>query len=83
MSKKLQEIIDFFEQAEGWSKDEIIADYIAEIEDLRGYEPDEIGLQWDDDNVLMVLSDFAEIFFNKTIDGVCNVLKSFKENEEE
>ena len=79
MSKKLQEIIDFFEQAEGLSKDEIIADYIAEIEDLRGYEPDEIGLQWDD-NVLMVLSDFAEIFFNKTIDGVCNVLKSFKEN---
>ena len=82
MSKKLQEIIDFFEQAEGWSKDEIIADYIAEIKDLRGCEPDEIGLQWDD-NVLMVLSDFAEIFFNKTIDGVCNVLESFKENEEE
>ena len=82
MSKKLQEIIDFFEQAEGWSKDEIIADYIAEIEDLRSYEPDEIGLQLDD-NVLMVLSDFAEIFFNKTIDGVCNVLKSFKENEKE
>ena len=65
MNEKLQEIIDFFEQAEGWSKDEIIADYIAEIEDLRGYEPDEIGLQWDDDNVLMVLSDFAEIFFNR------------------
>ena len=33
MNEKLQEIIDFFEQAEGWSKDEIIADYIAEIED--------------------------------------------------
>ena len=80
MSKKIQEIIDFFEQAEGWSRDEIIADYIAEIEELKDYEPDEIGLQWDDDdNVLMVLSDFAEIFFNKTIDGVCNVLKSFKE----
>lgn len=31
MSKKLQEIIDFFEQAEGWSRDEIIADYIAEL----------------------------------------------------
>ena len=82
MNEKLQEIIDFFEQAEGWSKDEMIADYIAEIEDLRSYEPDEIGLQLDD-NVLMVLSDFAEIFFNKTIDGVCNVLKSFKENEKE
>ena len=64
MSEKLQEIVDFFEEAEGWSKDEMIADYIAEIEDLRGYAPDEIGLQWDD-NVLMVLSDFAEIFFNK------------------
>ena len=83
MNEKLQSVIDFFEQAEGWSKDEIIADYIAEIEDLRGCEPDEIGLQWDDDNVLMVLSDFAEIFFNKTIDGVCNVLKSFKESEKE
>ena len=41
------------------------------------------GKSFDQRGPVTSLSDFAEIFFNKTIDGVCNVLESFKENEEE
>lgn len=80
MDEKLQGIIDFFEQEEGWSKNELIADYVAEIEALKGFASDEIGLQWDDET-LMILEDFADIFFDKIINGFCNVLKSYKESE--
>lgn len=82
MNEKLQEIIDFFGQRNGWSDSELIAGYIAEVEELKGYAPDEVGLQRDDDKIIMILWDFAEMFFNKTIDGICNVLQSYKENEE-
>lgn len=77
-NEKLQEIIDFFELREGYDKYEVISDKIAEIKDLKGYAADEIGLEWDGEE-LMVLEEFANEFYEKIIEGVCNVIKSFKE----
>ena len=76
--KKLQEIIDYFEEPAGYDPEEVIADMIAEIEGLKGNAPDEIGLEWDGEH-LMVLEDFAREFYNKIIRSVCNVIKSFKD----
>jgi len=73
----VQEIIDFFEIEECYDKVNIIADIIAEIKDLNGNAIDEIGLEWDG-KTLMVLDDFANIFYKEIIEKVCNVLKSFQ-----
>ena len=75
---KLQEIIDYFEEPVGYSAREVRSDMLAEIEDLKGNSPDEIGLEWDGEH-LMLLEEFAEKFYNKIIFGVCNILKSFKD----
>ena len=83
MEEKLQEIIDFLEFEQGYSKEEIIEDYISSVKNLKGMASDEIGLEWDGEH-LMVLSDFADIFYEKIIEGVCNVIKnSICESEEE
>jgi hypothetical protein len=77
LNRKLQEIIDFFELEEGYSKDEIIADLLAKIKATGGYSPDEIGLEWNEEN-LTDLESFSYDFYNLIIESVCNVLKSFK-----
>jgi len=38
---------------------------------------DEIGLEWDGEE-LIILTDFADNFYNEIIEKVCNVLKSFQ-----
>jgi len=73
---KLKNIIDYFELEEGCEKEEIITDMIDEIKELKHYSADEIGLAWDDED-LMTLEDFANKFYDKIIKGVCNVVKSF------
>lgn len=82
VNDKLQEIINFFELEEGYSRQEVISDALGEIEELKGYAADEIGLVWDDEEELMLLEDFAERFYRLLIDEVCNVLESYKEEEE-
>jgi len=77
-NKKLQQIIDFFELEEGYSKNEIISDILGEIKGLKNYDADEIELKWDKEH-LMILDDFVNEFYYKLIEGVCNVLKSFKD----
>ena len=77
INAKLQEVIDFFELEEGYDKNEIITDILAEIKDLDGNAADEIGLEWDG-QTLIVLDDFVNIFYNEIIEKVCNVLKSFQ-----
>lgn len=74
---KLQEIIDFFELEQGWDRGELISDILHEIKGLKGYAADEIGLEWDGEN-LMVLDDFVQDFFTILISKVCNVIKSFQ-----
>jgi hypothetical protein len=78
---KLQEIIDFFEFEEGYDMNEVINDILGEIEGLKGYAADEIGLEWDGED-LMVLQDFVEEFYSKLIEKVCNVIKSFNSDDE-
>ncbi|MCF8018320.1 MAG: hypothetical protein K9L62_02855 [Vallitaleaceae bacterium] len=80
---RLQEIIDFFElEGESWGKDEVMREYANEIKELQGNALDEVGLEWDGEN-LMILDDFVAQYFNKVIEGVCNVIKSFKEEKKE
>jgi len=79
-NKKLQQIIDFFELEEGYNKNEIISDMIGEIKGLKGYSSDEIRLEWDGEH-LMTLDDFVNEFYYKLIEGVCNVIESFKKEK--
>ncbi|HBC94363.1 MAG TPA: hypothetical protein DCZ10_16055 [Pelotomaculum sp.] len=74
---KLREIIDFFEQEQGYDKDEVISEILGEIKGLKGYDADEIGLEWDGEEI-MILDDFVQEFYAKLIEKVCNVIKSFK-----
>jgi len=82
MENKLQEIINFFELEEGYDKSEIIADMLDEIEEIKGYFSDEIGLVWNDKE-LMVLSDFVDKFYSKIIEKICNVIKTFQDETKE
>ena len=80
---KLQEIIDFLELEEGYDNSEVVADILGEIKELKGYAADEIGLVWgdiqdDEAEELMILDDFVRTFYSKTIEAVCNVIKSFQ-----
>lgn len=75
--KKIDEIIEFFKSEEGYDKEEIITEAIENIKELKGNAADEISLNWDDED-LMTLDEFADQFYNKIINGVCNVLESFK-----
>ena len=77
MKNKLQEIIDFFELEEGYDKDEIISDILHEIKGLKGYDSDEIGLMWDEEE-LMMLYDFTDEFYLKLIEKICNAIRSFQ-----
>jgi len=77
-NKKLQQIIEYFEYEEGYDKDEIIIDILHEIKELNDYSADEIELKWDNKH-LMNLEDFADEYYNKIIKGVCNVIKSYQE----
>lgn len=80
MNEKIQEIIDFFELVEGYDKTEEIENIISEIKELKGYSSDEIGLEWDG-TTLMVLNDFALAFYEKSMNRVCNVVRSFDDEE--
>lgn len=77
MSKKLQEIIDFFELEEGYNRQEVIADIIGEIEGLKGIEVNEIVIEYDGE-IILILDEFVDEFYDKLIEKVCNVIKSFK-----
>jgi hypothetical protein len=75
--KNLNEAIDFFTSEDEFDKKELISDWVDEIKEIKGNSADEIGLECDGET-LMTLDDFAPQFYEKIINGVCNVLKSFK-----
>lgn len=73
---KIKETIEFFEQQEGWSKDEVLNEYLYNI--LKGkteFSADELGIT-DGENEFMNLQDFAENLFDEILAGVINVLKT-------
>lgn len=85
MKKVCKELIDFFEQQQGWDKNEIMSDWAAEVlQDLNCTLPnssipiamDEIELCWGEDSLSTTLQDFAEKLFDKILVGVCNVIRT-------
>lgn len=64
--KKLQKIINYFALEEGYSKKDLITDWLGEIKELKGYSANEIGLEWDGE-YLMTLDDFVTIFYELVI----------------
>lgn len=87
MKKGYKELVDFFESEDGWDKKEIIEMLGAKtMESLGCVAPtktknpvtlDEVDLCWGIDHPLgQTLQEFAEIFFDEVIKGVCNVIKT-------
>lgn len=74
----LQEVIDFFEYGDTHDKNEVISEILEKLSDLKHISSDEIGLYWGREDYVMGLDDFTEQFYDKTIEVVCNVLKSFQ-----
>ncbi len=78
VNEKLEEIKEFLEEGEGYSRDEVITDILGQMLVLNDYEADEIGLFWDDEN-LTDLQSFVDEFYEKVIEQISNVLESFEE----
>lgn len=78
VNEKIEEVKEFLEEGEGYSRDEVIADILGEIRLLKGYEADEISLVWDGE-LLGDLQTFTDEFYEKVIEKVSNVLDSFSE----
>lgn len=79
MKQVCKELIDFFHNSEGWDKDGLIFEYMEKVlsEDLKIADTNITFVTCDNrnDDVFM-LEEFAEYFFNRVIDGVCNVIKT-------
>ena len=79
MKQVCKELIDFFNNSEGWDKQEIIDDIIEKVlkEDLEIRDTNINFLTSDNryDEVIQ-LDSFAEYFFDRVIEGVCNVIKT-------
>lgn len=79
MKQVCKELIDFFNNSEGWDKQGLIDEFIKKVlsEDLKIEDTNITFITCDNkhDDVFM-LEDFAEHFFNRVIEGVCNVIKT-------
>ena len=79
MKQVRKKLIDFFNNSEGWDKQGLIDEFIEKVlsEDLGIKDTNITFVTCDnrDDDVFM-LETFAEYFFNRVIEGVCNVIKT-------
>lgn len=84
-------LIEFFQQSETWDKEAIIDGFCDEVlkdnkwtwENGNVYSPDEVSLVWGDELIFpLTLEDYSKEFFEKVIDGVVNVIESFKDRNE-
>lgn len=78
MKKVCKELIDFFQNEEGWDKDEILNDYVADILKAANspmIHADELSIS-DEGREIMVLQDFVDALYSKIIEGVCNVIET-------
>jgi hypothetical protein len=78
--KILDEIIDFFELEEGYDKDELITNFLDGLLKPQKINSDEVQLIFGDNRYFTELDSFAKDYYDLVIQGVCNVLKSFKED---
>lgn len=79
MKQVCRELIDFFNNSEGWDKEGLIFEYMEKVlkEDLGIKDTNITFVTCDNrDNDVLMLEEFAEHFFNKVIEGVCNVIKT-------
>ena len=79
MKKVCKELIDFFEKEEGWDKQELIDEFIEKVlfKDLKIKDTNITFVTCDNrDEDVFMLEDFAEHFFDRVIEGVCNVIKT-------
>ena len=77
----LQELINYFENNEGYDHDDLVRDWVSEIPEFKEYYPDDYTIINMDEDVIMNLEDFSIVFYEKVIVGVCNVIKSFKNKQ--
>ena len=79
MKQICKELIDFFKNEEGWDKQGLIEEFIEKVlsEDLKIEDTNIIFVTCHNmhDDVFM-LEEFAEYFFNRVIEGVCNVIET-------
>ena len=79
MKQVCKELIDFFNNSEGWDKQGLIDEFIEEVlsEDLGIKDTNITFCTCDNrnDDVFM-LEEFAQHFFDRVIEGVCNVIKT-------
>ncbi|MFA1821178.1 hypothetical protein ACDX78_13560 [Virgibacillus oceani] len=78
VNDRIEEIVEFLRDGEGYDKNEVIVDILGEIKGLNDYHADEITLDWDSEE-LMILSDFVDEFYNKLTEKFCNAISSFKD----
>lgn len=82
MNEKLNEIIAFLKEKEGWNKKIFIQETAYRTEKIKEFSLDEIGLVWGCDKDIMSLEDFLDLYTEDLLEAICNVLESFKESEE-
>lgn len=79
MKQVCKELVDFFNNSEGWDKQGLIDEFIEKVlsEDLSIKDTNITFVTCDNlsENVFM-LETFAEYFFDRVIEGVCNVIKT-------
>ena len=79
MKQECKELIDFFNNSEGWDKQGLIDEFIEKVlsEDLKIEDTNITFVTCDNRNEdVFMLEDFAEHFFDRVIEGVCNVIKT-------
>ena len=81
MKQVCKELIDFFKNEEGWDRQDLIDEITGAVltEDL-GIKDTNISfyacVNDEGDGATFFIEDFAEKFFDRVIDGVCNVIKT-------
>ena len=79
MKRVYKELIDFFNNSEGWDKQGLIDEFIEKVlsEDLQIKDTNIVFVTCDNrDEDIFMLEAFAEYFFDRVIEGVCNVIKT-------
>ena len=81
MKQVCEELVNFFKNKEGWDKQDLIDEITEAVltEDL-GIKDTNISffarISDEGECTTFFIEDFAEKFFDRVIDGVCNVIKT-------
>ena len=79
MKQVCKELINFFKNEEGWDKQDLIDEITEAVltEDLGIKDTNIFFCTCDNhEGTVFSIEDFTEKFFDRVIDGVCNVIKT-------